>query len=178
MAAVKIGINGFGRIGRLVFRALVEQGLLGKELDVVAVNDLVLVGFEHGDFNRAYVLGALWNGEDTPPLADAVGGGGSVDKRIIKTRAGHIIQLDDVSGSEKISIIDHTGSNKVVIDSASNTITVDAAAEVNVSGQSKVSVKALNVSVEGTAKLELKGAEVEISGSAMVKIQGAIVQIN
>src|ERR1017187_925038 len=37
----KIGINGFGRIGRLVFRALVEQGLLGKELDVVAVNDIV-----------------------------------------------------------------------------------------------------------------------------------------
>ncbi|MBL8793834.1 MAG: type I glyceraldehyde-3-phosphate dehydrogenase [Planctomycetia bacterium] len=41
MAAVKVGINGFGRIGRLVFRALVEQGLLGKTLDVVAVNDLV-----------------------------------------------------------------------------------------------------------------------------------------
>src|SRR5580658_6783729 len=37
----KIGINGFGRIGRLVFRAIVEQGLLGKEVDVVAVNDLV-----------------------------------------------------------------------------------------------------------------------------------------
>src|SRR6188472_4325733 len=39
--AVKVGINGFGRIGRLVFRALVEQGLLGKTLDVVAVNDIV-----------------------------------------------------------------------------------------------------------------------------------------
>jgi glyceraldehyde 3-phosphate dehydrogenase len=39
--AVRVGINGFGRIGRLVFRALVEQGLLGKSLDVVAVNDLV-----------------------------------------------------------------------------------------------------------------------------------------
>src|SRR5512132_695680 len=38
---VKIGINGFGRIGRLVFRALVEQGLLGKQIDVAAVNDLV-----------------------------------------------------------------------------------------------------------------------------------------
>src|ERR1700742_1181723 len=37
----KIGINGFGRIGRLVFRAIVEQGLLGKTVDVVAVNDLV-----------------------------------------------------------------------------------------------------------------------------------------
>lgn len=48
--AVKIGINGFGRIGRLVFRALVEQDLLGKELDVVAVNDLVPAD------NLAYLL--------------------------------------------------------------------------------------------------------------------------
>lgn len=39
--ATKIAINGFGRIGRLVFRALVEQGLLGKEFDVVAVGDIV-----------------------------------------------------------------------------------------------------------------------------------------
>jgi len=39
--ATKIAINGFGRIGRLVFRAIVEQGLLGKDVEVVAVNDLV-----------------------------------------------------------------------------------------------------------------------------------------
>jgi glyceraldehyde 3-phosphate dehydrogenase len=39
--AVKVAINGFGRIGRLVFRALVEQGLLGSTLDVVAVGDIV-----------------------------------------------------------------------------------------------------------------------------------------
>jgi glyceraldehyde 3-phosphate dehydrogenase len=47
---VKVGINGFGRIGRLVFRALVEQGRLGKQLDVVAVNDLVPAD------NLAYLL--------------------------------------------------------------------------------------------------------------------------
>jgi glyceraldehyde 3-phosphate dehydrogenase (phosphorylating) len=46
----KIGINGFGRIGRLVFRALVEQGLLSKEIDVVALNDLVPAD------NLAYLL--------------------------------------------------------------------------------------------------------------------------
>lgn len=46
----KIGINGFGRIGRLVFRAIAEQGLLGKEIDVVAVNDLVPAD------NLAYLL--------------------------------------------------------------------------------------------------------------------------
>jgi glyceraldehyde 3-phosphate dehydrogenase len=38
---VKVAINGFGRIGRLVFRALVEQGLLGTTFDVVAVGDIV-----------------------------------------------------------------------------------------------------------------------------------------
>ena len=46
----KIGINGFGRIGRLVFRAIAEQGLLGKTVEVVAVNDLVPAD------NLAYLL--------------------------------------------------------------------------------------------------------------------------
>ncbi len=38
--AVKVGINGFGRIGRLVFSALVDKGLLGSKVDVVAVVDI------------------------------------------------------------------------------------------------------------------------------------------
>src|SRR6195256_6587968 len=39
--AVKVAINGFGRIGRLVFRAIAEQGMLGKDVQVVAVGDIV-----------------------------------------------------------------------------------------------------------------------------------------
>jgi glyceraldehyde 3-phosphate dehydrogenase len=38
--AIKVGINGFGRIGRLVFQAICDQGLLGKEIDVVAAVDI------------------------------------------------------------------------------------------------------------------------------------------
>jgi glyceraldehyde 3-phosphate dehydrogenase len=38
--AVKVGINGFGRIGRQVINVLAEKGLLGKEVDVVAVVDV------------------------------------------------------------------------------------------------------------------------------------------
>ena len=72
--AVKVGINGFGRIGRLVFRALVEQGLLGKELDIVAVNDLVpadnlayLVKYDstQGKFN-----GSVHSEKSSPSLAE------------------------------------------------------------------------------------------------------------
>jgi len=47
---IKVAINGFGRIGRLVFRALHEQGLLAKELDIVAVGDIVPAD------NLAYLL--------------------------------------------------------------------------------------------------------------------------
>ena len=48
--SIRVAINGFGRIGRLVFRALCDQGLLGKGIDVVAVNDLVPAD------NLAYLL--------------------------------------------------------------------------------------------------------------------------
>ncbi len=48
--AIRVGINGFGRIGRLVFRAICDQGLLGKEIEVVAVNDIVPAD------NLAYLL--------------------------------------------------------------------------------------------------------------------------
>ena len=56
--AVRVAINGFGRIGRLVFRAMVEQGLVGKNIDatggkqveVVAVGDIVPAD------NLAYLL--------------------------------------------------------------------------------------------------------------------------
>lgn len=41
MAPVKVGINGFGRIGRMVFQALADQGLLGTTFDVVGVVDIV-----------------------------------------------------------------------------------------------------------------------------------------
>jgi glyceraldehyde 3-phosphate dehydrogenase len=72
--ATKIAINGFGRIGRLVFRALVEQGLLGKDFEVVAINDLVPAD------NLAYLLkydsiqgrfdGTVSSGKSSPDVAE------------------------------------------------------------------------------------------------------------
>lgn len=69
--ATKIGINGFGRIGRLVFRALVDQGLLGKDFEVVAINDLV------PSDNLAYLLKydstqGRFNGTVEAPTGDSL----------------------------------------------------------------------------------------------------------
>jgi glyceraldehyde 3-phosphate dehydrogenase len=48
--ATKIAINGFGRIGRLVYRALIDSEKYSKEFDVVAVGDIVPAD------NLAYLL--------------------------------------------------------------------------------------------------------------------------
>jgi len=70
----KIGINGFGRIGRLVFRAIAEQGLLGKSVEVVAVNDLVpadnLAYLVKYDSTQGKYKGTVTSEKSQPDLAE------------------------------------------------------------------------------------------------------------
>ena len=47
------------------------------------VGDEVVVGFEREDLRFPYVLGALWNGQDDPPVFND---NGNNDKRILKSR--------------------------------------------------------------------------------------------
>ncbi|PTX99359.1 type I glyceraldehyde-3-phosphate dehydrogenase [Verrucomicrobia bacterium LW23] len=71
---IKIGINGFGRIGRLVFRAIEEQGLLGKSVDVVAVNDLVpadnLAYLLKYDSTQGKLKGEVYSEKSDPSVAE------------------------------------------------------------------------------------------------------------
>ncbi len=70
----KIGINGFGRIGRLVFRAIAEQGLLGKDFQVVAVNDLVpadnLAYLVKYDSTQGRFKGTVTSEKSSPSVAE------------------------------------------------------------------------------------------------------------
>jgi glyceraldehyde 3-phosphate dehydrogenase len=72
--AIKVAINGFGRIGRLVFRALVEQGLLGTTLDVVAVGDIVpadnLAYLVKYDSTQGKFQGTVSSKKSSPDKAD------------------------------------------------------------------------------------------------------------
>ena len=69
-----IAINGFGRIGRLVFRALVEQGLLGTTFNVVAVGDIVpadnLAYLLKYDSTQGKFAGTVSSKKSSPDLAD------------------------------------------------------------------------------------------------------------
>jgi phage protein D len=119
------------------------------------VNDEVLVAFEHGDINRPYILGGLWNGKDKHGITDAVADG-KVNVRTFKTRIGHTITFNDDDGAGKKLIEIKTaggmyltlgdGDKKIVLKSAKHTVTLDD------NGTGKVTV-------ESGGELELKGAQ-------------------
>lgn len=69
------------------------------------VDDEVLVAFEHGDVRRPYILGALWNGVDTPVEGNSAAVTESkVQRRTIKTRIGHTVLLDDTDGTGEMRL--------------------------------------------------------------------------
>jgi len=72
--AIKVGINGFGRIGRLVFRAICDQGALGRDIDVVAVNDIVpadnLAYLVKYDSTQGRFNGSVHSEKSSPSVAE------------------------------------------------------------------------------------------------------------
>jgi phage protein D/phage baseplate assembly protein gpV len=159
------------------------------------VDDEVMVVFEHGDIHRPFIMGALWNSIDKPPLDvnDVVGGDGKVNKRIIKSRSGHTILLDDTPGSEEITIVDKTGNNKIVLHSPDNslqikidgnltieaqgTIKIKGTAGVEVISEADLSVKGMSSTIEGTTSLTIKdgtGAQIALSGPSVNVNNGAL----
>jgi uncharacterized protein involved in type VI secretion and phage assembly len=132
------------------------------------VGDEVLVAFEHGDITRPYVVGGLRSGVDGPPTTEADGR----DRKVLKSRSGHLLRVDDTDGAEKIEIIDKTGKNMMVIDASSNTVTISTDKDIELrapQGKILLTAKELELISNSTAKLEA-------SGECTVK--GATVNIN
>lgn len=159
------------------------------------VNDEVLVAFEHGDLHRPYILGALWNSVDKPlPLDDLVKGG-KVVQRVIKSRSGHVIILDDNDGAEKIIIRDKTGENEIEIASADKTLKVKIGGDVTLEAQGAITLKSAskditldsnnitlkakqNVSVEANSNVDVKAsAQCTVQGTAGVTVKNAAAQV-
>jgi uncharacterized protein involved in type VI secretion and phage assembly len=123
--------------------------------------DEVLVACEHGDIRQPYVVGTLWSKTDQPP--DQTGAATDNNIRVIVSRSGHRITLDDTKGSERIQITDHAGKQEVVLDGSSITVHADAG-QVTVKASGDVTVSAggnLNLTATGTVKIT--GAQVTIN---------------
>jgi uncharacterized protein involved in type VI secretion and phage assembly len=141
------------------------------------VDDEVLVAFEDGDLHHPYVLGALWNGRDAPPVE-----GGHTDVRLVRSRAGHEVVLDDTDDgggvtvttaaghrvrldddADEVVVEDRTGGNRLRIDAGGNAVEVTATGRVSVSAPTIELNGDGNVTVEAGGVLTLKGSMVRIN---------------
>lgn len=141
------------------------------------VDDEVLVAFEQGDPRLPYVLGALWNGKDTPP---ADNGDGKNNVRLIRSRSGHVIRLNDEDGKETIEIVDGKGENSLVIDTAAKTITITSGQDIKlVASNGKISLEAREIALKSSADTKVEaGAGMDIKASATLNVKGATVNLN
>ncbi len=162
------------------FWARVVTPMAGKDRGLYLlpeVDDEVLVAFEHGSSEFAYVLGGLWNGKDTPPEDN---GDGKNNKRTLKSRSGSIIRLDDTDGSEKIEIIDMSGKNSIVISTQDNTITIQADKDITIQstgGKIKLSGTGIELNSQGDVKIQATG-NLDAQAKSQTNIKGSVVNIN
>jgi len=128
------------------------------------LDDEVLVAFEAGDPSRPVVVGALWNGQDGPPVtADA---GNSV--KVLRTRSGSEIRFDDPAGSEAIEI--RTGAGQ----SIRLTVTSGGAIRVTDGGGNAVTLEPTGIRLEAATSVHVQANAISLQ-AAVVRIQSPVV---
>jgi uncharacterized protein involved in type VI secretion and phage assembly len=142
------------------------------------VNDEVLVGFEHGDVHHPYILGGLWNGRDQPPRRSGqLVSGGKVQQRVIRSRTGHTITLDDSDDNPGITVVDNTGKNTIRLESSSNKLTATVQGDLRLEAQGTVTIKGQSVQVQASNDLKLNGASADVQATGGLTLKGATADL-
>lgn len=170
---------------------------------VPEVDDEVLLAFEHGNPNRPYVVGVLWNSKNKPPShGKAWVQEGRTLRRMIRTQTGHMIVIDDSTDSPQILIQDNTEKNLILIDTKANNIevkatydfVVEAGRDIKMTARGKVLIDAGSemkqtakgkLTIETTANSLFKAGGMAdftspntmIEGKGKMTVQGGMVEV-
>ena len=139
------------------------------------VGDEVLVAFEREDIRFPYILGALWNGKDKPPLAND---DGNNDRRVLKSRKRHHLLFDD--GTSGVVELAHEKGRKVIFDDGGIVVQDEYGNQIKIESDSgamtlqangKLNIRAPAITIEATGTLDLKA-------NATLSVRGTLVNIN
>ncbi len=168
-------------------------------------NDEVLVCFADGDFNHPFVVGYLWNGQETSPETQAYNrvivtpGGHQLrfeDQKnntriILRSQGGHSVTLEDKAGKEQIGVktkagrevrLEDNGTGKVVIASAQHRIVMDDApsgSSVQISAGNGAGVTiTMNVTPQPSLSISVAGNTIDVGASGVSVTAPGTLTIN
>jgi uncharacterized protein involved in type VI secretion and phage assembly len=149
LARVFVRLPGVADAGIWARVATMMAGRNRGTMFVPDVGDEVLVAFEGGDMRHPYVIGALWNGKDKPPMSSA----DAATTRMIRSRSGVTFRIDDKTtglvietpGGQRITLDDSPGSVRIE-DANGNSVTL-ATSGITINASAKVTVNASTVDV-------------------------------
>jgi uncharacterized protein involved in type VI secretion and phage assembly len=181
LARVRVKFPTLGDKDESAWARLVAPGL-GKErglMMVPQVGDEVLVGFEHGDLRRPYVLGGLWNGKAKPPSTKFL-----KDKKVVewmvKTQDGIVLAITDGKPSSvsltlandkfKLFISDDkvelwADQKPLQLKSGTSSLTFD--------GKGNIELKGTKITVKADSDLAMECTKATIKASATMNIEAA-----
>ena len=160
------------------------------------VNDEVLVAFEFGDIRRPYVVGSLYNGQDTPNLGSGLFDNGKVKRRGIISRKGHRFIFFDDDSKTGIAFISSDGNLKISLNETNSEIHISSQGKIHVESQQDMTFESQanlklsaqqGITLEAQTNLGLKGGsgatldggpQLEMKSSGQTKVTGTMVDVN
>ena len=145
--------------------------MAGKDrgwVSIPEVDDEVLVTFSHGSVHHAIIVGALYNGVDQPPYTNA---DQQNNLRLFRSRAGHTATFDDTAGAEKIELVTHDGSIRVIWDPVARQLMVDSKGDIEVEATGDVSLTTTEHSMSAGSTFSMNaGGSVDLKAGKVVAV--------
>ena len=163
----------------------VLQGFAGDDkgiFNLPDVEDFVLAVFTDNSYRQGYVMGSMWTGEMALPSSEEnsdadYNGDGNNALRMIRSKSGQRVILDDTEGAEKIQILNRDGTSRIELNAEEEAINLLSETDITINSETMVSIEAeeMEVNVEGDLTVQCDNLGLEAGGDGTVKASGSVI---